>query len=322
MQARTFKVLFASAALLLAAPLHAADDWPNKPIRMVVPFPPGGATDAAARLYAQHMGEIIKQAIVVENKAGAGGEVGAENVARATPDGYVVLMGALGSLSINAALLDKQNYSFAKDFKGVSVATTMPMAIAVNEKVPAQTVQQLVALAKASPGKMTFGSAGSGSAQHMAGELFKLRTGTDIMHVPYRGSGPAVTDLLGGQIDMVVETLPALLPQLASGKIRILGVTTPQRAPALPDVPTLTEQGVPDYSVATTYALLAPTGTPQAVIDRLSAAMQQAGKTQAVRDGAAKLGAQATPTTPAQTDQAIQKELATWGEVVRLSAKK
>lgn len=321
MPSRSIKTLFAAAALALAAGAHA-DTWPSKPIRMIVPFPPGGATDAAARLYAQHMGDTLKRPIVVENKAGAGGEVGAEYVARADADGYTVLMGALGSLSINAALLDKQNYSFAKDFKGVSVATTMPMAVAVNEKVKAAGVQELIALAKASPGELTFGSAGTGSSQHMAGELFKLRTGTDIMHVPYRGSGPAVTDLLGGQIDMVIDTLPALLPQLASGKIRILGVTTPERAPALPDVPTLAEQGVKDYSVATTYALLAPTGTPAQAIEKLSAAMQHAGSLPAVQEGAAKLGAQATPTSPADTDEAIRAEIEKWGQVVRLSTGK
>jgi len=240
-------------------------------------------------------------------------------VARATPDGYTVLMGALGSLAINASLLDKQNYSFVKDFKGVSVAITMPMALAVNDAVPAKTVQELIALAKSRPGKLTMGSAGNGSSQHMAGELFKQITGTDILHVPYRGSGPAVTDLLGGQIDMVIDTLPALLPQLASGKIRILGVTTDTRAPALPEVKTLAEQGVPGYAVATTYALLAPTGTPAQAIEKMSMAMQQAGASPQLREGAAKLGAKATPTTPAATDKVIAGEIDKWGAVVRRS---
>lgn len=295
---------------------HAAD-WPERPIRMIVPYPPGGATDVAARLYAQHMGEYLKQTVVVENKAGAGGEVGAEMVARAAPDGYTVLMGALGSLAINASLLEKQNYSFEKDFKGVSVAITLPMALAVNDAVPAKTVQELIALAKSRPGKLTMGSAGTGSSQHMAGELFKQITGTDILHVPYRGSGPAVTDLLGGQIDMVIDTLPALLPQLSTGKVRILGVTAEQRAPALSDVQTLAEQGVPGYAVSTTYALIAPSGVPQPVIDKLSQAMQEAGKLPQLREGADKLGAQATPTTPAETDKVMAQEVQKWGEVVK-----
>ncbi|OZI52344.1 Bug family tripartite tricarboxylate transporter substrate binding protein [Bordetella genomosp. 4] len=318
-----YKTLLLLLATAISGPLtpaaHAAD-WPDRPIRMVVPYPPGGATDVAARLYAQHMGDFLKQTVVVENKAGAGGEVGAEAVARATPDGYTVLMGALGSLAINASLLDKQNYSFVKDFKGVSVAITMPMALAVNTSVPANSVQELIALAKSRPGKLSMGSAGNGSSQHMAGELFKQITGTDILHVPYRGSGPAVTDLLGGQIDMVIDTLPALMPQLASGKIRILGVTTAERAPALPDVKTLAEQGVQGYAVATTYALLAPTGTPPQAIEKMSMAMQKAGALAQLRDGAAKLGAKATPTSPAETDNVISNELEKWAAVVHRSA--
>lgn len=315
---RTYVSVFFAAVLgaCLAAPAGAAE-WPDRPIRMVVPYPPGGATDVAARLYAQHMGDVLKQTIVVENKAGAGGEVGAEAVARAQADGYTVLMGALGSLAINASLLEKQNYSFVKDFKGVSVATTMPMALAVNDAVGADSVQALIALAKSRPGKLSMGSAGSGSSQHMAGELFKQMTGTDILHVPYRGSGPAVTDLLGGQIDMVIDTLPALLPQLASGKIRILGVTSDERAPSLPEVKTLAEQGVKGYSVYTSYALLAPTGTPAAAIEKMSRAMQQAGALPQVRDGAAKLGAVATPTTPAETDKVVAEEVKKWAAVVQ-----
>ncbi|WP_454690152.1 Bug family tripartite tricarboxylate transporter substrate binding protein [Achromobacter aloeverae] len=312
-------VLVAAAAAWMCV-AHAGE-WPDRPIRMIVPYPPGGATDVAARLYAQHMGDYLKQSVVVENKAGAGGELGAEYVAHAPADGYTVLMGALGSLAINAAMLEKQNYSFAKDYKGVSVAITMPMALAVSTKVPAHNLAELVALAKQRPGRLTFGSAGTGSSQHMAGELFKQVTGTDILHVPYRGSGPAVTDLLGGQIDMVIETLPALIPQAGSGKIRILAVSAPARVPSLPDVPTFAEAGVQGYSVATTYALLAPAGTPPAAIEKMSLAMQQAGKLPAVREGAEKLGAVATPGSPAATDQTIAREIKTWGEVVRRSVR-
>jgi len=296
--------------------------WPDRPIRMVVPYPPGGATDVAARLYAQHIGTILKQSVIVENKAGAAGEVGAELVARAEPDGYTVLMGALGSLAINAALLDSQNYSLVRDFRGVSVATSMPLAVAVRQDLPVANVQELITLAKSQPGKLTIGSAGTGSSQHMAGELFKLLTGTDILHVPYRGTGPNVMDLLGGQIDMTIETLPGLLPHIGTGKIRILGVTSPERAPALPDVPTVMEQGVAGYAVATRYGLLAPAAAPVEAVEKLSAAMREAGASQAVQDGAAKLGARAVPTTPEQTDRIIRQELDTWGNVVRRSTKK
>lgn len=314
-----WRIALAGAVLALAAGPAQAQAWPSKPVRMVVPFPPGGATDAAARIYAQHLGDFLGQGVVVENKAGAGGEIGAEYVAKSAPDGYTLLMGAVGSHAIHAAMPDKPGYDFATAFVGVSMATSMPMAVAVNSKVPATNVQELIALAKSKPGTITFGSAGPGTSQHMAGELFQVVTGTRLMHVPYRGSGPAITDLLGGQIDMVIETLPALLPQVASGKIRLLGVTTATRATALPDLPTLMEQGVKDYSVATAYALLAPAGTPPAVVDKLSAGMQKAAAMASVQQAALKLGADAVATSPAETSRVLKQEVARWADVVRMS---
>jgi tripartite-type tricarboxylate transporter receptor subunit TctC len=319
---QTWRIALAGAVLALAAGPALAQTWPTKPIRMVVPFPPGGATDAAARIYAQHLGDFLGQGVVVENKAGAGGEIGAEYVAKSAPDGYTLLMGAVGSHAIHAAMPDKPGYDFATAFVGVSMATSMPMAVAVNSKVPANNVQELIALAKSKPGTITFGSAGPGTSQHMAGELFQVVTGTRLMHVPYRGSGPAITDLLGGQIDMVIETLPALLPQVASGKIRLLGVTTAKRATALPDLPTLMEQGVKDYSVATAYALLAPAGTPPAVVDKLSAGMQKAAAMESVQQAALKLGADAVATSPEDTSRVLKREVARWADVVRLSSTK
>jgi len=319
---QTWRIALAGAVLALAAGPVSAQAWPAKPVRMVVPFPPGGATDAAARIYAQHLGDFLGQGVVVENKAGAGGEIGAEYVAKSAPDGYTLLMGAVGSHAIHAAMPDKPGYDFATAFVGVSMATSMPMAVAVNSKVPANNVQELIALAKSKPGTITFGSAGPGTSQHMAGELFQVVTGTKLMHVPYRGSGPAITDLLGGQIDMVIETLPALLPQVASGKIRLLGVTTASRATALPDLPTLMEQGVKDYSVATAYALLAPAGTPPAIVDKLSAGMQKAAAMASVQQAALKLGADAVATSPADTSRVLKQEVARWGDVVRMSAAK
>ncbi|CAB3848993.1 hypothetical protein LMG2828_01845 [Achromobacter piechaudii] len=319
---QTWRIALAGAVLALATGPALAQSWPTKPVRMVVPFPPGGATDAAARIYAQHLGDFLGQGVVVENKAGAGGEIGAEYVAKSAPDGYTLLMGAVGSHAIHAAMPDKPGYDFATAFVGVSMATSMPMAVAVNSKVPANNVQELIALAKSKPGTITFGSAGPGTSQHMAGELFQVVTGTRLMHVPYRGSGPAITDLLGGQIDMVIETLPALLPQVASGKIRLLGVTTAKRATALPDLPTLMEQGVKDYSVATAYALLAPAGTPPEVVDKLSAGMQKAASMASVQHAALKLGADAVATSPADTSRVLKQEVARWGDVVRMSSAK
>jgi len=312
------RCVFLAAALAVSATSFAAD-WPDHPVRLIVPYPPGGASDVAARLYAAHMGPALNQTVVVENKAGAGGEVGAEYVAKAPADGYTLLMGALGSLSINAVMLEKQNYQLDKDYTAVSGAINMPMALAVNENVPAKTLAELIQLAKKRPGKMTVGSAGTGSAQHMADELFKQQTGTDILHVPYRGSGPAVTDLLGGQIDMAIETLPALIPQANSGKIRILAVTSAQRDPNLPDVPTFAEAGLPSYAVKTNYALLVRKGTPPAIIDKLSQAMQAAGKTAELQDGARKLGATVIAGSADAANALIASEVKTWGDIVRKS---
>ena len=318
-----WRIALASTVLALSANPASADNWPTKPVRMVVPFPPGGATDAAARIYAQHLGDFLGQSVVVENKAGAGGEIGAEFVAKSAGDGYTLLMGAVGSHAIHAAMPDKPGYDFGTAFVGVSMATSMPMAVAVNSsKISAKNVQELIALAKSKPGTITFGSAGPGTSQHMAGELFQAVTGTRLMHVPYRGSGPAITDLLGGQIDMVIETLPALLPQVASGKIRLLGVTTAKRATALPDLPTLMEQGVNDYAVATTYALLAPAGTPPAVVEKLSDGMRRAAAMPSVQQAALKLGADAIATTPADTSRMLKQETSRWADVVRLSVAK
>ncbi|MGH8818017.1 MAG: Bug family tripartite tricarboxylate transporter substrate binding protein [Achromobacter pestifer] len=319
---QTWRIALAGAVLAFAASPALAQTWPSKPVRMVVPFPPGGATDAAARIYAQHLGDFLGQGVVVENKAGAGGEIGAEYVAKSAPDGYTLLMGAVGSHAIHAAMPDKPGYDFATAFVGVSMATSMPMAVAVNSKMPVKNVQELIALAKSKPGTITFGSAGPGTSQHMAGELFQVVTGTRLMHVPYRGSGPAITDLLGGQIDMVIETLPALLPQVASGKIRLLGVTTATRATALPDLPTLMEQGVKDYSVATAYALLAPAGTPPEVVEKLSAGMQKAAAMPSVQQAALKLGADAVATSPTDTSRVLKQEVARWADVVRMSSAK
>ena len=317
---RLIRALAGAAAVAFAAQAGAqATDWPQHPVRIVVPFQAGSATDLISRQLGAALSTELGQPFVVEARPGAAAAIGSASVARSAPDGYTLLMGAVGSHAIHAAMPDKPGYDFATAFVGVSMATSMPMAVAVNSKVPATNVQELIALAKSKPGTITFGSAGPGTSQHMAGELFQVVTGTRLMHVPYRGSGPAITDLLGGQIDMVIETLPALLPQVASGKIRLLGVTTATRATALPDLPTLIEQGVKDYSVATAYALLAPAGTPPAVVDKLSAGMQKAAAMASVQQAALKLGADAVATSPADTSRVLKQEVARWADVVRMS---
>ncbi|WP_028353038.1 tripartite tricarboxylate transporter substrate binding protein [Bordetella petrii] len=304
--------------LLAAAATAFAGSWPAAPIRMVVPYPPGGATDFSARVYAEQLARILGQPVVVENKAGAAGEIGAQAVVNAKPDGYTVLLGAVGSLAINSLLPSKQQqYAFPESLRGVSMATTTPLAVVVRADLPARDIQELIALAKRRPGELSYGSAGYGSSQHMVAEKFQLATGTRLLHVPYKGSGPALADLMGGQVDMVFDTMPTLMSQVANPKLRFIGVTTAARAPALPDVPTLQEQGIAGYDLSTRYAMLAPRDTPDQVVQRLSAAMRQAAGLPSVRQAMAGQGATAVPTTPQQTDQALRDEIAIWADVVK-----
>jgi tripartite-type tricarboxylate transporter receptor subunit TctC len=316
-----WKKAFTALALALAAQAVMAQAWPAKPIRLVVPFPPGGASDAAGRIYARALSDKLGQSVVVENRAGAGGEIGAQYVANSAPDGYTFLLGALGSHSIHAAMAgQKPAYDLATAFVGVSMASTVPMVVAVNSTVPAKNIQELIALAKSKPGKLTFGSAGQGTPQQMAGELFKVLTDTRLLHVPYKGSGPAINDLLGGQVDLVFDTLPALLAHVPSGKIRVLGATGAERATALPDLPTLQEQGIAGYSVTNAYAVLAPAGTPSEIVNRMSAEMQAVAKTAEVQDTFKRQGSEVVATTPEETTRLLKKEMAKWADVVKRSA--
>jgi len=304
--------------LLAACSLASAADWPSSPVRLVVPYPPGGASDFSGRVYAEALTKILGQPVVVENKAGAAGEIGAQAVANAPADGYTLLMAAAGSLAINSLLPSReQQYKFPDAFRGVSMATSTPLAIVVRADLPVHNVQELIALAKREPGKLTYGSAGYGSSQHMTGEKFQLATGTKLLHVPYKGSGPALADLMGGQVDMIFDTTPTLMAQAKNPKLRFLGVTTKDRAELLPDVPTLQEQGVAGYDVSTRYAVLAPKGTPDAILNRLSEAMKQAAATPALQQAVSAQGASAVPTSPAQTDKALLDEVAIWADVVK-----
>ena len=312
------KVLLGMMMAAAAGVAGAADDWPRNPVRMVVPYPPGGATDFSARAYADQLGRILNQPIVVENKAGAAGEIGSQSVANAKADGYTVLLGALGSMAINSLLPSKQQqYKFPDAFDGVSLATSTPLAIVVRSDLPVKNVQELIALANEKVGALTYGSAGYGSSQHMVGEKFQLATGTKLLHVPYKGSGPALTDLIGGQVDLVFDTMPTLMGQVNNPKLRFIGVTTAERSASLPDVPTLQEQGVENFDVSTRYVLLAPRGTPSGIIERLSQAMKQAAAVPNLQEAMKVQGADAVPTSPADTDTALRKEIAVWSDVVK-----
>jgi|SRR5690625_239161 len=294
-----------------------ADTWPDRPIRMIVPYPPGGATDFSARAYSEYLGKILGQPIVVENRGGAAGEIGAQYVAGAKPDGYTVLMGALGSLAINSLLPSKQQqYQFPEAFDAVSMATSTPLAVVVRADLPVDNISELIALAKENPGELTYGSAGYGSSQHMTGEKFQQMTGTELLHVAYRGSGPALTDLLGGQVDIIFDTMPTLMGQIDNKNMRFLAVTTAERTLSLPNVPTLQEEGIADFDISTRYVLLAPQGTPAPILARLSDAMKQAAQQDEVQAAMESQGADALTMDPDETYAALVDEVAIWGEVV------
>jgi len=264
-----------SGALMTAAPAWAAKTYPDRPITLVVGYAAGGATDIVARLMAKSLAEELGQTVVVENKTGANSNIGAEIVSRAAPDGYTLYVGSIAN-TINRTLYSQLNYDFVKGFEPVGLLATIPNILVVNPKLPIKTVQEYIAYAKQHPGKLTCASSGSGSSIHLSCELFKMKTGTDILHVPYRGSGPAVADLLGGQVDSMFDNLPSSLPHVQAGKLRAIGVTSPQRLPATPDVPTLAESGLPDFDVESWFGLVAPAGTPRPVIDRQPGAEQGA----------------------------------------------
>ncbi|WAI84688.1 MULTISPECIES: Bug family tripartite tricarboxylate transporter substrate binding protein [Achromobacter] len=296
----------------------AAAPYPDRPVTIVVGYAAGGATDIVARLMAKSLTEELGQSFVVENKTGANSNIGAEIVSRATADGYTLYMGSIAN-TINRSLYSKLNYDFVKDFKPVGLVATIPNILVVNPKVPIKTVQEYIAYAKANPGKLTCASSGSGSSIHLSCELFKMETSTDILHVPYRGSGPAVADLLGGQVDSMFDNLPSSLPHVQAGKLRALGVTSPKRLDATPDVPTLAESGLAGFDVESWFGLMAPAGTPDAVVKRLNEALNKALASAAVQASYKQSGfyAPQPPNTPQTFSKKIASEIDKWGAVVK-----
>jgi len=313
--------LLGLAALLAHVPAaQSAPDksYPNRPVTLVVGYAAGGATDIVARLAARALTEKLGQTFVVENRAGANSNIGAEAVYRAAPDGYTLYVGSIAN-TVNQTLYPDLPYKFDHAFAPVGLLATVPNILVVNPKVAANNVGEFIALARKNPGKVTCASSGAGSSIHLSCEMFKLATGTDILHVPYRGSGPAVTDLMGGQVDSMFDNMPSALPHVQGGKLRALGVTSPQRAPFAPDVPTLAEAGVKDFAVQSWFGLLAPKGTPQPVIDRLGEALNQILQSDAMKTAYEKGGfvMPAQPNTPASFQKWIDAETTKWAEVVK-----
>ena len=276
--------LLGTALLALPAIANAQTPaYPTKPIRLVVPFPAGGATDILAREVAKHLTETWGQSVVVDNRPGAGGNIGSELVAKSPPDGYTLEMGTVGTHAINASLYSKMPYDHVKDFVPVILVAGVPNVLVVNPSVPVNSVQEFIAYAKANPGKLNFASSGSGTSIHLSGELFKVMAGVQMTHVPYKGSAPALQDLLGGQVQLMFDNLPPSLPQIKAGKLRALAVTSATRAPALPDVPTVAEAGLPGFEASSWFGVLAPAGTPPAIVAKLHGALMTVMKDPGVR---------------------------------------
>ncbi len=305
----------------LPATAHAQADWPQKPVRIVVGFAPGGTTDITARIVAEQLSTALKQTFVVENKTGAGGNVAATEVARAAPDGYTFLMGTPGTQAINQFLFAKMPYDTAKDFQPVSFVVRIPNVLMVHPSVPARTIEELIALARSKPGALTYGSPGNGSTGQLSTELFKTQAKIFVTHIPYRGSAPMLQDLMAGQIQMSIDNLPSALPHIKSGKLRALGVTSPARSDQLPDVPTIASV-LPGFSAESWFVLMAPAGTPRPIVDRLSAEVDRILKRKEIVERFKGLGADVVGGTPESLGRFIADETKKWQHVVKVSGAK
>ncbi len=314
--------LSVAVASLAALPFGAyAQTYPARPIRVIVPFPPGGPTDVLARIVALRLAERLGQPVLIDNKPGASGMVGADAVAKAAPDGHTLLVNASIHI-INPSLYPKQPYDAIADFAAISNLADVPLVLAVNPKVPAHSVKELVALARSAKTPLAFASAGNAASQHLSGEAFKAAAGIDMLHVPYKGSAPALTDLIGGQVQLMFDSLPSSMPFIKSGAIRPLAVTTLRRSAALPDVPTLAEAGYPGFSISTWYGVWAPAGTPAAVVQRLSSEIAAIVRSPEVRAQLEKLGAEPVGNTPAEFTAFTKAELVKWASIVKQSGAK
>lgn len=309
--------LLGAACLALAATgALAQSDYPNRPIKIIVPFPAGGSTDVLLRLIQPKLTQQLGQPVVIENKSGASSTLGADFVAKSAPDGYTLLVGTLHH-TVAQVVFPKLPYRLDADLVPIGTMAIIPNVVVVNSQVPAKTVAELVALTKAQPNKYNYGSAGSGTAHHLIGEVFKLQTGADLMHVPYRGSAPAVADLLGGQVSVMFDTTPSAMPHFKSGKTRALAVTTAKRSTALPDVPTLAEAGVSGIDIGTWYGFMAPAGTPAAIVAKINAETSKILNDPAVQKQLQAQGIEPLPGTPAEMQARIQRELADFAVQVK-----
>ena len=315
--ARALRLLpLAAGAALAPCAVQAQDAWPSKPIRFILPFPPGGGTDILGRIIAERLAANLGQPVVTENRGGAGGNVGAEAAAKSAPDGYTIVLVA-PSLAISPSLYSKLNYDPVKDFAPVSLVATVPNVMISNPSVPAGTLKEFIALAKSKPGEMNFGSGGSGTSNHLAGELFNIVAGVKLVHVPYKGVNLAMQDVLSGRVQLVFIGIPAAAPHIKAGKLRALALASTQRSAVLPDVPTADEAGLPNFEVTTWYGILAPAGTPGRIVVRLNAELVKIMHSPELKERLDALATDPTTSTPEEFAALIQREIAKWRDVVR-----
>ena len=311
-----------AALLVLGASVALAQNYPTRPIRLVVPFPPGGTTDILAREAGARLSVSLGQPVVIDNRPGAAGNIGADLVAKSAPDGYTLLMGTVGTHAINPSLYTKMPYDHVKDFAPVILVAGVPNVLEVTPSLPVNSVADLIMLARDKPGQINFASSGSGTSIHLSGELFKAMAGVDMTHVPYKGSAPALTDLIGGQVQVMFDNLPSSLAQIKAGKLRAIAVTSAQRAAALPNVPTIAESGLPGFEASSWFGILAPAGTPVAVIARINADVNHWLQTGEAKEKLLAQGAVAAGGTPEQFAAHIRTETEKWAKVVKVSGAK
>jgi len=308
---------FVLAAIGVLSGNAGAQDYPNKPLRLIVPFPPGGGNDILARSVGQRLAETIGQQVIVDNRGGAGGLIGAELAAKAVPDGYTIFLASIGNLAFMPALHAKLPYDPVRDFAPLTLLATSAFVMVVNPSLPAKSVKELIALARAKPGQLNYGSSGQGSSLHLTGEIFKLATGADLVHVPYKGSAPALTDLIAGQVQILFGTMPPTLPHVKSGKLRALGVSGAKRSVAAPEVPTIAEAGVPGFEVLNWYGIVAPSKTPAAIVQRLNGELVKTLKAPEMIESLGTQGLEAAGGTPERFGVFIKSEMAKYAKVIK-----
>lgn len=318
------RLYLSAAALALAASLSPvlAQNYPAKTIRMIVPFPPGGTTDILARVAGQKITEAFGQQVIIDNRPGAGGNIGTELVAKAAPDGYTLLTDPGSTLTINPSLFAKLSYDVLKDFAPVTIIAAVPNLLVVHPSLPVKSVKELITLAKARPGQLNYASTGAGQSTHLSMELFKTMAGINVVHIPYKGSSPALVDLLGGQVSLMFDNMPSSLPHVKAGKLRALAVSTLKRSPAMPQLPTVAESGLPGFEVSVWFGVLAPAGTPREIVNKLNGAIVKSLQNPDVHERLAGQGAEPIGNTPEQFTAQMQRDLVKWAKVVKDSGAK